>query len=128
MTIPENIQRLKTPVKADLRVTRGDSVKIVYVLKDALTQTRIPLTGLSGKATVKKAVDDRGPIWELGVEVSQSPAGSADTGQVVITATGTQTTLFPEFGIWGLQLSDDTPDGEVRKTVAMGKLIFTRDV
>lgn len=86
------------------------------------------LTGLQGRATVRKAKEGKqgAEKWDLTVTVDQSGAGSPTRGIVTVTADAVLTTTFPEFGVWDLELSDGTDN--LRKTVVEGPLWVNRDV
>lgn len=121
------LERLTVPKRVTLPVVRGDSVYFLIKLKDQEAGgSAVPLDGKVGKASIRKAID--APVETmLAVTVDQTTTG-ATVGHILIQATGEQTTLFPEFGVWDLQLSDGSPTGVFRKTLVQGPLKFVRDV
>lgn len=126
MPVHDALLRLSKPLRVDLNVTRGDSVLLVLTVRTN-EGTRVPLTGLSGQAVARIAIDDT-TTYTLDVAVSQSAAGQADTGRITLTAPGARTLLWPDVGHWGLQLQDSSPDGAFRKSICQGRLRLVRDV
>lgn len=127
MPTPNILETQQRPKKVNLVVTRGDSLRVEILISES--GTPISLTGKTGAATIRRAYDDPDAVpISLTVNVSQSAAGQSDTGLCVITATGDETALFPEIGVWDFQLSDGSSTGVYRKTMVMGSLVFTRDV
>ncbi len=126
MPLHAALLRLTQPLRVDLRVTRGDSVLLVFTVRTS-EGTRVPLTGLTGRAVVRVSVDDT-TTYPLAVDVSQAVAGESDCGRITVTADGATTLLWPEVGHWGLQVEDDSPNGAVRKTLLQGRLRLVRDV
>ena len=124
MSTPNLLERLTKPQRLNLPVVRGDSIYFLITLKDR--GKRIPLNGKTGKAAIRKAFDYP-VVTELTVTVDQSTTGST-VGDIIVEATGEQTQVFPEFGVWDLQISDGSVDGTFRKTLVQGTIEFVRDV
>jgi hypothetical protein len=111
------------PVHKDLTVYRGDSLRVEFRLRKC-SGSYLVLTGLDGRATIRLAKDDNATPVTLAVAVDQTSGPTR--GTVVVTATPQQTLVFPQVGVWDLELH--TTDGTFRKTVVAGRLQFTRDV
>jgi hypothetical protein len=111
----------------DLPIYRGDSLSFLVTLIDQATGAPIALTGLTGRASIRKAKDDP-TEYPLTVTVSQDAAGGATTGQISVSADGQTTFVLPQIGVWDLQLDDGSPAGVFRKTVVAGRVRFDRDV
>jgi len=134
---------LPTPVlKTVLFITQGDNLDVVFRAFREVTHPcggccgpchpDFPfgigsgpqvLTGLQGAGTIRKAFGV--PFaYDLTVEVDQTGAGSPTRGLIQVTATGQETRLFPGFGVWDLQISDNTDT--LRKTLVEGPIQRTR--
>jgi len=120
------LENLVKPARASLPVVRADSLEIQVRLRDKTTKAPIVLTGYVGRSAIRPAIDNPA-VTELTVVVSQDASGP-NVGLVTVTATGEQTQVFPEVGVWDLQISDGSPTGIFRKTVVQGPLSFVRDV
>lgn len=115
------------PYQYPLIYTPGDSLSLLFVVVTSATlfngeitgTGKIDLTGLEGDACISATPGD--PIvTEITVDVDQTASPSATVGQILITATGSQTILFPQFGSWSLELGDGT--ATLRKTIVSGPL------
>jgi len=81
------------------------------------------LTGLQGRAVIRRA-KDHPQEWALAVAVDQT-SGTPTSGQIIVTAPANETRLYPDHGVWDLELNDGTD--VLRKTVAEGPVAFNRD-
>jgi hypothetical protein len=139
-----NLASLPTPVlRAALRVQRGDSLDVVFrAYREVFggpssgcacdpnnpfgsgTSAQV-LTGLQARAVVRRA-KDHPQEWPLVVIVDQTGAGSPTRGIIRVTADASATRLFPDHGVWDLEVNDGTDT--LRKTLVEGPLAFNRDV
>ncbi len=84
------------------------------------------LTGFEGASTARKAKGF--PLFtELEVIVDQTGAGSPTQGLVTVRATPEVTTLFPQFGVFDLELYTGLGD-TLRKTIVEGPITYNRSV
>lgn len=118
--------QLRSVYEWDLEFVRGDSLEIVFrMFKDvncegdgSRPQT---LTGMSARARIRKAIDY--PVY---VDLTAVVDDSAGSGRVTVTATAEETLLYPEYGIFELQLYEIA--GPLAKTVVQGQALMIRDV
>lgn len=105
------------PERYDLRVVRGDSLAIVFRMFREVddcgdgsgAQT---LTGVSARMAIRPAPDSA-LTYSLDVTVNEA----AGNGRVTVLADDNETRLFPETGVWDLELF---VEGVYRKTVVHG--------
>ena len=143
-----DIASLPTPVlRATLFVQRGDSFELVFrayrevclfhggcAPRGCACDFDYPygtgsgiqiLTGFQGAAAIRKAIDFP-QVSVLTVDVDQTGAGSPTRGIIRVTADPTATRVFPEFGVWDLEINDGTD--QLRKTLMEGPMVLNRDV
>ena len=141
----QNLASLPTPVlRTILFITQGDNLDVFFrAYRDVVyppdcsggcgpCNPDFPfgigsgpqiLTGLIGAGTIRTALGV--PFtYDLDVFVDQTGAGSPTRGNVQVTASGVQTRLFPGFGVWDLQISNNTDN--LRKTLVEGPIEYTR--
>jgi hypothetical protein len=119
-----DLRNVTIPGKHDLDVVRRDSVRREFVVRESKTGPRVPLTGLTGKAQIRRTTEDANILVELTVTVDQTTGATA--GEIVVEATAAQTADLPDDAAWDLQLTDGT-DAYV-KTLIKGEVILVRDV
>lgn len=105
------------PERYDLEVVRGDSLAIVFRMFREVDECgdgsgAQTLTGISGR-TMVRAAPDHAQAYSLDVTVNED----AGNGRVTILADEDDTRIFPETGVWDLELY---VTGVYRKTVIHG--------
>ena len=115
------------PYQYPLIYTPGDSLSLLFVAVTSATLfngeitglSPIALTGISGSVCIASTPGGT-DVTTITVVVDQTALPSATTGQIAITATTSQTLLFPPFGAWSLELTDGTDT--LQKTIVAGPL------
>lgn len=120
-----DLRTVTIPGTNDLDVVRRDSIRRVFVVRESETGPRVPLTGLTGKAQIRRTPDDANILVEMTVTVDTTSTGPT-VGEITVEATASQTADLPDDAAWDLQITDGTDD--FVKTLVRGAVILVRDV